>query len=348
MKISNNALNFLLAQYRAIFKRAYVKGIASAVLLTAGLAAGQAQAAATLFTTLDAINNAEDSTEVAFDGTTNRLALKVDNTTNDTNILDKDLNIKLGGDNNQYIVGSGTATTEDSSNSILDGNGHNITITGSNDADAKEFYFGLASVQPKLQITDLGTLKIDGAKVNLSTPSSGTNSSGLQAGVDIGAKELLITNGAQVNLNNNLDPKSTGNVANTFLRATNMTVEGAETVVNIGNAGLTGVKTAQNTKAVFGYEEEYDKSGDLKYQGSDIKINDATLNFYGAVVKQNTDTKNAVLGGTKGYVARIQGKTLEANNAVLNIYADHNLSGENGNYGGAGATYNVYTLTSLV
>ena len=46
MKISNNALNFLLAQYRAIFKRAYVKGIASAVLLTAGLAAGQAQAAA--------------------------------------------------------------------------------------------------------------------------------------------------------------------------------------------------------------------------------------------------------------------------------------------------------------
>ena len=46
MKISNNALNFLLAQYRAIFKRAYVKGIASAVLLTAGLAMGQAQAAA--------------------------------------------------------------------------------------------------------------------------------------------------------------------------------------------------------------------------------------------------------------------------------------------------------------
>ena len=45
VKISNNALNFLLAQYRAIFKRAYVKGIASAVLLTAGLAAGQTQAA---------------------------------------------------------------------------------------------------------------------------------------------------------------------------------------------------------------------------------------------------------------------------------------------------------------
>ncbi len=45
MKLSNNALNFLLAQYRAIFKRAYVKGLAAAVLVTASMAAGQAQAA---------------------------------------------------------------------------------------------------------------------------------------------------------------------------------------------------------------------------------------------------------------------------------------------------------------
>ena len=44
MRNSNNAIKFLLAQYRAIFKRAYIKGLASAVLLTAGLAAGQAQA----------------------------------------------------------------------------------------------------------------------------------------------------------------------------------------------------------------------------------------------------------------------------------------------------------------
>ena len=50
MKVSNNALNFLLAQYRAIFKRAYVKGLASAVLLTAGLAVGQAQATDTELT----------------------------------------------------------------------------------------------------------------------------------------------------------------------------------------------------------------------------------------------------------------------------------------------------------
>ena len=63
MKISNNALNFLLAQYRAIFKRAYVKGIASAVLLTAGLAMGQAQAAAG-DTILDAADFVSGTTSV--------------------------------------------------------------------------------------------------------------------------------------------------------------------------------------------------------------------------------------------------------------------------------------------
>ena len=45
MKQTNNAIKFLMAQYRAIFKNAYFKGLTSAVLLTAGLAAGSAQAA---------------------------------------------------------------------------------------------------------------------------------------------------------------------------------------------------------------------------------------------------------------------------------------------------------------
>ena len=47
MKQTNNAIKFLMAQYRAIFKNAYFKGMATALVLTAGLAAGQAQAADT-------------------------------------------------------------------------------------------------------------------------------------------------------------------------------------------------------------------------------------------------------------------------------------------------------------
>ena len=73
MKVSNNALNFLLAQYRAIFKRAYVKGLASAVLLTAGLAAGQAQAASNI--TDDANDVLQGTTEVIVDGTNTKITI---------------------------------------------------------------------------------------------------------------------------------------------------------------------------------------------------------------------------------------------------------------------------------
>ena len=45
MKQTNNAIKFLMAQYRAIFNNAYFKGLASAALVTVAMAAGQAQAA---------------------------------------------------------------------------------------------------------------------------------------------------------------------------------------------------------------------------------------------------------------------------------------------------------------
>ena len=64
MKLSNNAIKFLMAQYRAIYKNAYFKGIASAVVLTAGLAAGTAQADALGSITSDkSVNNANDTAE---------------------------------------------------------------------------------------------------------------------------------------------------------------------------------------------------------------------------------------------------------------------------------------------
>ena len=342
MKLSNNALNFLLAQYRAIFKRAYVKGLASAVLLTAGLAAGQAQADTTTYDSLADID-AVSGTEINFDGINDRLILNVSNTTNATNVLNKDLNIELDGENNQYIVGSGTATDNDNSKSILNGSGHNITITGSNKADAKTFYFGLAQVQPKLQITGLDTLKIDGAKVSLATPTSATNSGGVQAGVDVGADNVVITNDAQVSLNNNT--AKTGNKANTILRGLNMQITGDGTVVNIGNSQLSGSKTTENTKAVLGWARTIDKNGTETFAGSDITVNGATLNMYGAVVKQAVDTPKPALGGSKGYAAQIQGKTLNMTDATLHVFADHNNSGDAGAYGGAGGTLNVWKST---
>ena len=45
MKQTNNAIKFLMAQYRAIFNNAYFKGLATAAVVTVAMAAGQAQAA---------------------------------------------------------------------------------------------------------------------------------------------------------------------------------------------------------------------------------------------------------------------------------------------------------------
>ena len=118
VKISNNALNFLLAQYRAIFKRAYVKGIASAVLLTAGLAAGQGQAAQIID-----INTILDAEDDAFevDGTDDYLSL----TLTEDKTLNKDVIVNIGETESQYIRVSGTGA----GNVIaLDGAGHDLTI----------------------------------------------------------------------------------------------------------------------------------------------------------------------------------------------------------------------------
>ena len=52
MKQTNNAIKFLMAQYRAIFNNAYFKGLATAALVTVAMSAGQAQADSTLADTL--------------------------------------------------------------------------------------------------------------------------------------------------------------------------------------------------------------------------------------------------------------------------------------------------------
>ena len=67
MKQTNNAIKFLMAQYRAIFKNAYFKGLTSAVLLTAGLSvAGGAQA--TNFTEADLTEGLAADQTITIDG----------------------------------------------------------------------------------------------------------------------------------------------------------------------------------------------------------------------------------------------------------------------------------------
>ncbi|MCK0535367.1 MULTISPECIES: autotransporter domain-containing protein [unclassified Anaerobiospirillum] len=81
MKQTNNAIKFLMAQYRAIFKSAYIKGIATATILTTALAVGQAQAAPPDLATLNkdtTIDKAADQLNVSGDvSNTNTFTLTI-------------------------------------------------------------------------------------------------------------------------------------------------------------------------------------------------------------------------------------------------------------------------------
>ena len=123
MKISNNALNFLLAQYRAIFKRAYVKGLAAAVILTAGLAAGQAQASGAL-NSLEMLPGEDDEFTVDGSGSTDTTFSNLGINTSGSGTFDGTLNITGNTVEQNHIAGSGAALNISGQGTL------NVAITG--------------------------------------------------------------------------------------------------------------------------------------------------------------------------------------------------------------------------
>ena len=120
MKQTNNAIKFLMAQYRAIFQNAYFKGLATAAVVTMGLAAGQAQADRKTdpFTGAESINGNTVTITGAdvSDSSANPDHYKYIQITTDDKTVQKDIKI-IGGE------------AEDSKNKIA---GTNITFTGAN------------------------------------------------------------------------------------------------------------------------------------------------------------------------------------------------------------------------
>ena len=164
MKISNNALNFLLAQYRAIFKRAYVKGIASAVLLTAGLAAGQAQAASLTITDLP-----DSGDTVTINGDANATApnyqyIQLSGSASDFNgTVDVTAGYATSGEN--VIIGSGAETNITGTGTL------NISINNANSGQGV-----LVLGDGSGSSLSIGAINVTEGALKMS--SSGTNGSG--------------------------------------------------------------------------------------------------------------------------------------------------------------------------
>ena len=190
MKQTSSALTFLMAQYRAIFKRAYIKGIASAVLLTAGLAAGAASSssiamAAEIGPTLgqeDFVSGGTvNSGTITQSSTINMGSLAADKFSGtwtvigDTVLSGPEADITITGAAGKHILVSG------SSGNLTVQSGASLTITNTDTTDTHIYGGNTDGSSGTLTLTG------DGSTINLNKAS-------------MGFKDVKINNGAELNL----------------------------------------------------------------------------------------------------------------------------------------------------
>ena len=295
MKISNNALNFLLAQYRAIFKRAYVKGLASAVILTAGLAAGQAQA--TDITDANAGTNLASGEVVTVNGGDTKLTISGTATTGTIFTWGADVTVTSGATASNYIKGNAGPVN-------ITGDGSLTIDVGENDASAN----GLSIIGDSSGTTiQLGT--IDVSKGTLAISDSG-------ADVSVDAQSINIGTAA-----------AEATAANTGKLTVSGLTDGKTATLGGTNSNITVYADGQLTATT--------NSGSVSIQGSTLNLKNGSLflaqagDDSGATVTISTDTLSAETGSAHVIYDDTNDVTEEFTGKTAN-FAGHLLVGENG------------------
>ena len=296
MKQTNNAIKFLMAQYRAIFKNAYFKGIASAVLLTAGLAVAGGAAAAETIKRVDDFNQAlvkGDTDRIEFDGANYISAITNDSISSATNpeVIKGDMVI-TGGAGVHKIYASTTSTknfyTRSAYDLILKKDNYQIGASGSKGQFNGTWNNITLEKGSTLNViggsgdgamastfaTGLGTVSVDNATVNLTSQASG----------------------------------------NAVLRGATINVTGKGAVVNVG----TEYQGADKDYAALGWRDEVTLGANnrpnkytLEY-GSNISFsNGATLNL--------TGHSGATANAYQTIGSQVMGKSLTVDGGHVNV-----------------------------
>ena len=185
MKQTNNAIKFLMAQYRAVFKSAYVSGITTAVALTSFLAAAQANAAPSELKVDNWDKALEASETLVINGETSTDPAKGEySKLNITSAEDKPLTLSekqklsLVGDK---VTGAKISAT---------GQGKTLSLTGEGalEVDAKNGLTIEATASGSNANVDLGTVNIKKGNVTV-------NTSNADATVNLAANSIVIGNG---------------------------------------------------------------------------------------------------------------------------------------------------------
>ncbi len=309
MKQTNNALKFLLAQYRAIFKHAYVKGLATAAIVTAGLAmAGTAQAAKPA-TGYDDYKLPSALTPAW--GTVGTSPVDVTTPVTDKVYIDS-TNAYI---TNATITGTGAIATESTSGGTLfvggtlTMDGTDLNLKGTKQASGWAILgYDNSSATTDNSKAEGGTLRlINGATANINA-----------AAIQIGNIEV---NGATVTVGGNItkkaDPDTWNNNAQLGAAASgagnngNLTItNGSEVNINAGGSVYGRTVSIDNSSVTFSGSTATDKTGSaIIYAFVDAidNANKAATTIDGNIIFDNATV--TVAEGAMGGIFGSAGKT---------------------------------------
>ena len=291
MKQTNNAIKFLMAQYRAIYESAYFKGLATAgaAALTLGLAAGQAQAADLTNTEFDKIEaNSIIDIPTKFD--------KINISTAATNA--NKFTINLSTDKNAINTVEGVAVTANKATVFLKGDKTTIKIAASNAA--------------------AGSLTVD--NLNLEKGSVEVAANAQDATLD--ANRISLASGTSISVLSTGAGAATlgGNKTSLFL--------GEGSTVTLGKSGsITGAKLSANKGTIkfadgtLSAPTYYDGDKGGKPQVLNLTV---AATKTGNIALKNAGDKLGVLHLDSGSVIDLVGGTTASN---LNIKANADSKG---------------------
>ena len=301
MKQTNNAIKFLMAQYRAIFKNAYFKGLATAALVTAGLAVGAAQAATVYLPTgnnqIITKDNASD--DIIITGTKDVLIASQnadkDNSSKASSILVQDGTLTNAHDTGNYLAVKNSLKLDNGiinlKNSVIEGREKfasgdgftaSLSTTGNNKINLQNSQVQMGSIT----LTE-GTDVYIGGSISYGTPKNNgwnTASSMLAAQADSGdtSASTMLINGANITIDD--DGLLTINK--------NQNTSAADSIftMNAGTINLTGSALARRGTGDTDDKGNYfDITSDKDREGNDIgaaivSTNSAVANFNGGQI----------------------------------------------------------------
>ncbi|HIV56251.1 MAG TPA: hypothetical protein H9898_10795, partial [Candidatus Anaerobiospirillum stercoravium] len=340
MRNSNHAIKFLLAQYRAIFKRAYIAGLAPAIMLTAALAAGQAQAE-TIITPDNNFANWTSGNDVIIQGTVS--GDFSNKTVNSLTIgAGASLSSATTGNSgalftNKLTVDGGTLTIDNSEKDSIQGNGFGVLGWDNQLADIGDGK-SIFTVQGDGATVSLTKTSIQFKQVNLldgqitlgtsfGGEGSGSNwNTAIQAGYD-GEGTGVMTIGSD----GGTGPEITMN-SGSLLSANNIEMNGGTITMSGGDQTYTGKNTAliylssgDNRVANFN-DGEIKVTGnggifgpELNFKGTDVTINEDGNLILGKITYFDEDSSSTTSDITfnEGKLKNIGTITFDADNIAL-------------------------------